>query len=183
MSISGIQGTLSPYQLGAAGSPMQQQLQQLSQALQSGNLSAAQSDFATLRQAFSQPSTTSGAASGAPSSPTANPVNQAFNQLASDLQSGNLSAAQKDLSTVQQDMQSVHGTISFPRFSPNQHNGGGLSTGQNSLLQSLNQSGQSLSSGNLANAQQTYATLQQQLQQFAFGGTALIAESPVSFDA
>src|ERR1035438_4742169 len=93
MSISGIQGnTFNPYQFATSNS--RQQFQQLGQALQSGNLSAAQSDFASLQQGFSQ----SAAASNANSTSAANPLSQAFNQLASDLQSGNLSAAQKDYS-------------------------------------------------------------------------------------
>jgi len=179
MSMSGIQSsTFNPYQL-ASNNPMQQQLQQLSQALQSGNLSEAQSDFATLQQAFSQPAATSGATSTA----TTNPLNQSFNQLASDLQSGNLAAAQKDLSTVQQDLHGGVGTPPFHRVPPNQHTGGGLSNGTGFQFKDPNQFSPSASSTNLASAQQTYATLAQQLQQFALGGAALTAESPISFDA
>ncbi len=174
MSISGIHGTLSPYLLGTATNPSQQ-FQQLGQALQSGNLSAAQSDFATLQQAFSQ----SAAISGTTSAATANPVSQAFNQLASDLKSGNLSAAQQDYSTLQRDLQSTIGTLPTHRFPPD-HYKGGISTGQ---LQDLNQIGQSLTSSNLAGAQQAYATLQQQLQQFALAGGALSTLSPVSLEA
>jgi outer membrane protein assembly factor BamD (BamD/ComL family) len=97
MSIFGIlSSSLSHYQLGAARTPYQQTFQQLGQDLQSGNLSAAQSDLATLQKAISQTATTS------------DPVTQAFHQLATDLQSGNLSAAQKDFSTLQQDLQASH---------------------------------------------------------------------------
>jgi hypothetical protein len=183
MSMSGIQSsTFNPFQLAATSNPYQQQMQQLSQALQSGNLSAAQSDFSTLQQAFSQPATTTGPASSSNSggnSATLAPINQAFNQLASDLQSGNISAAQKDFSGVQQDMNG-HGTVSAYRLL---RPGIGGASGQNSPLQELNQVGQSLTSSNLAAAQQTYASLQQQLQQFAFGGETLSNESPISFNA
>jgi hypothetical protein len=181
MSISAIQGTFNPYQLNAVSNPLQQQLQQLSQALQSGNLSAAQSDFATLQQSFSQPSATSGATSGAgaTSTSTTKPVNQAFNQLASDLQSGNLAAAQKDLSTVQQGIKS-QGPISAPfHFSNDPRRG--ITT--NLPVQDLNPTGPSPTSGNLAGAQQAYAALQQELQQFALGSASLSSLSPVSFDA
>jgi hypothetical protein len=173
MSISAIQGTFNPYQLNAVSNPLQQQLQQLSQALQSGNLSAAQS--------FSQPSATSGATSGAgaTSTSTTKPVNQAFNQLASDLQSGNLAAAQKDLSTVQQGIKS-QGPISAPfHFSNDPRRG--ITT--NLPVQDLNPTGPSPTSGNLAGAQQAYAALQQELQQFALGSASLSSLSPVSFDA
>lgn len=181
MSISGILSSSNQYQIGASNS-LQQNFQQLGQALQSGNLSSAQSDFATLQAAFSQPATTTGNTASAAST-TANPVNQAFSQLASDLQAGNLSAAQKDYSTVQQTLHSAHGTISRGRFNPQNQAGGGVSGGQNALLQELSQD-PSAASSPLASAQQGYATVQQELQQFALSGTAaLTSESPISFNA
>ncbi len=159
MSLSAIAASIfSPQQSGAASNPYQKQIQQLSQDLQSSNLSAAQSDFATLQQAFSQPSTTtsnststSGTSSGT-SANTLSPLSQAFNQLAADLQSGNLSAAQKDLSTVQQDIQSQGA-----HFGHHRHIGGGGAT-------------------SASQTSQAYA-LQQQLQQFATGGGALTTEA------
>jgi len=178
MSISGILGSSSnQYQLSSSNL-FQQDLQQLSQALQSGNLSSAQSEFATLQAAFSQPATTS--------STTSNPITQAFNQLGTDLQSGNLSAAQKDFSTVQQDLQN---NLSTSHFHHHHHSSGGSGSGnsssQNSLLQDLNQLGQSLTSSNLSSAQQAYSTLQQQLQQFALGGedSSELSNLPVSLVA
>jgi len=158
-------------------------MQQLGQALQSGNLSAAQSDFATLQAAFSQPATTAGSTS---TGSTSNPVAQAFNQLSSDLQSGNLAAAQKDFSTVQQDLQN---NLSSNHFHHHRHlssaGGSGDSSNQNPLLQDLNQIGQSLTSSNLAGAQQAYATLQQQLQQFALGSadSSQLSNMPLSLVA
>jgi hypothetical protein len=184
MSISGIlSSSYNQSQLSGASVNWQQQIQQLSQDLTSSNLSAAQSDFATLQKAFSQPAGTSGS-----SSTTANPATQALNQLVSDLQTGNLSAAQKDISTVQQAFQSLNGAGSTNRVHHNHHfsgggGGDGDSTSQNALLQEFSQVGQSLTAGNLSGAQQAYATLQQQMQQFALGGGALSTESPVSFDA
>jgi len=184
MSISAILNSSSnQFQMSAASNPYQQELQQLGQALQSGNLSAAQSDFATLQAAFSQPATTTGSTSaGSPS----NPVAQAFNQLSTDLQSGNLSAAQKDFSTVQQDLQNHLSTDHFHHHHHLSSGGGsGDSSSQNSLLQDLNQIGQSLTSSNLAGAQQAYATLQQQLQQFALGGadSSQLSNMPLSLVA
>ena len=184
MSISAILNSSSnQYQIGADSNPYQQEMQQLGQALQSGNLSAAQSDFATLQAAFSQPATTTGSTSTGSAS---NPVVQAFNQLGTDLQSGNLSAAQKDFSTVQQDLQN---NLSTSHFHHHHHSSGGSGSGnsssQNSLLQDLNQLGQSLTSSNLSSAQQAYSTLQQQLQQFALGGedSSELSNLPVSLVA
>ncbi len=118
------------------------------------------------------------------STATSNPITQAFNQLASDLQSGNVAAAQKDYSTLQQDLQSQGATGHHLHNHHRIHTGGlGDSNSQNPLLQDLNQLGQSLASSNLSGAQQAYSTLQQELQQFAFGGGALSTESPMSLEA
>ena len=196
MSISGIpSSTFSPYQLGTPANIYQQNFQKLGQDLQSGNLSSAQSDFATLQQAFAQPSTTSGTAAAPISTAPSNPITQAFNQLASDLQSGNLAAAQKDYSTLQQDLQSQSGMGHRLHNHHHMRTGdpfGGAnnpssadSTTQPSLLQEPTQIGQSLTSGNLTAAQQAYATLQQQLDPNALGsGTfSTASESPVSLEA
>jgi len=183
MSISGIQSNVTnPYQ--PVVNSVQHEVQQLGQDLQSGNLSAAQSDFATLQKAFSQSAATSGTTSSTTYAATTNAFEQAFQQLGSDLKSGNLSAAQKDFSTVQQDLKRP-GDPSTDRF-PHHHHGGGWngpSDGQNSLIQDLNLVGQSLATSNVTGAQQAYTTLQQQLQQFALGGGAVSAESRVSFTA
>jgi len=190
MSISSLlSSSFNQSQLSRISTTYQKQIQQLSQDLTSGNLPAAQSDFATLRAAFSQ-SPTSVAATSSPFSstaPTASPAAQAFKQLSSDLQFGNLSAAQTDVSTIQQDLQGATGTQEA-RHSHHLHHlggtsGGGDSSNLTSLLQSLNQVGQSLSSGNLSSAQQAYATLQRQLQPFALGGGAVATSAAVSFDA
>ena len=183
MSISAILNSSSnQYQIGAANNPYQQQMQQLGQALQSGNLSAAQSDFATLQATFSQPATTTGSTSNGSAS---NPVAQALNQLGTDLQSGNVAAAQKDFSTVQQDLQNLSNNQFHHHHHLRSGGGGGDSSNQNSLLQDLNQIGQSLTSSNLAGAQQAYATLQQQLQQFALGseGSSQLSNMPLSLVA
>jgi len=162
MSISAIlNSNLSQYQLGGASNPYQKQIQQLSQDLTSGSLPAAQSDFATLQKALSQPATIPASAS--------DPVAQAFNQLATDLKSGDVAAAQKDFSTIQQDLQNKGGpsTKHFHHYRP-------LSTGsedssiQNPLLQDLNQFGLKAASGDLAGAKQAYG--------------ALPAQAPVSVD-
>lgn len=151
MSVSGIFSSMGS-NANAILSQVQNQnspFQQLGKDLTSGNLSGAQSDFASLQQAFTQ--STSG-------SSTASPVAQAFQQLSTDLKSGNLSGAQTDYTTLQQDLQSQ---------SPHLHNHHKMRTGggpdQNPQNQILNQLGQDLSSSNLNAAQQAYASLQQAL--------------------
>jgi len=190
MSVSGIlSSSFLQNQLSAFSSPYKQDMQKLSQDLQSGNLSAAQSEFAALKGAFSQPATSTGTVSSPSTSgaSTSNPVAQAFNQLGTDLQSGNLSAAQKDLSRVQQDL---HNNLSTSHFNHRISGGSGNSGGQNSLLQDLNLGSPNFTASNLAGAQQTYATLEQQMQQSALGGgtvsstqtDALLAQPLVSLE-
>jgi outer membrane protein assembly factor BamD (BamD/ComL family) len=142
----------------------QQEFQQLGQDLQSGNLSAAQQDFATLQQLGPQNSSTQSAQSN-------NPIAQAFQQLAQDLQSGNLSAAQQDYTQIQQDFQNQAAaqnqtTEGHYGHHHHHHGGGGESSEINQLFSQL---GQALQSGNLSTAQQTYNALLQDLQQWGEG--------------
>lgn len=129
---------------------VQQEFQQLGQDLQSGNLSAAQADFATLQTLG--PQTTAGS-----STQSTNPISQMFNQLSQDLQSGNISAAQQDYTKIQQDFQSA----SAQKHRHHHHSGGGSQSSEISQL--FQQLGQELQSRNLAAAQQAYGALSQDL--------------------
>lgn len=130
---------------------VQQDFQQLGMDLQSGNLSAAQTDFATLQQLDP--------AAGPVSSTQGNPIEQGFSQLSQDLGAGNLAAAQKDFTALQMDFQSRAGMW-------HRHHHGDTG-GQSSLGQEFNQLLQMVQAGNQSGAQQTYNSLQQELQQFA----------------
>jgi len=158
MSVSGIFSSSFPnYNAQSIQNQMQklqQEFQQLGQDLQSGNLSAAQADFATLEQLTPQ-------SSSAASAQSRNPIAQAFNQLSQDLQSGNLSAAQQDYATIQQDFQNH----AAQAHSHHHHHGGGGSE-DSEISQLLSELGQALQSGNLSSAQQAYSTLMQDFQQF-----------------
>lgn len=161
MSVSGISSS-NLYEYGEQSiqnnrEQLQQEFEQLGQDLESGNLSAAQSDFSTLQQLMPQNTSTTGTQSN-------NPIAQAFNQLSQDLQSGNLSAAQQDFATIQQDLQNqaaqgAHGH--------RHHHGSG--NDQNQISQLFDQLGQALQSGDLSTAQQLFSTLQQDFQ--PYGGT------------
>lgn len=138
----------------------QQEFQQLGQDLQSGNLSAAQADFATLQQ--------DSPTSAASASQSNNPISQAFAQLSQDLQSGNLSAAQQAYTTIQQDAQ----TQSTQMHHHHHHGGGDESSNssqQNPISQLFSELGQDLQSGNLSGAQQAYSSIQQDFSQFGLG--------------
>jgi len=172
MSIVGIASS-SIFQLlssQSAKSPFQkfkQEFQQLGQDLQSGNLSQAQADFASLQPGSGQSATTSSTQT------SASPIATAFQQLSQDLQSGNLSAAQKDYSTIQQDFQQQAASGASGHHHHHHHAGGSQdsSSSQNALDQLFSQLGQALQTGNLSTAQSAYASLQQDLSQLG-GGTA-----------
>ena len=140
------------------------QFKQLGQDLQSGNLSAAQSDFAALQQNGPQGNSSS-------SSQSSSPISQEFKQLSQDLQSGNLSAAQQDYSTIQQDFQNLSAQGQSAQGHHHHHHGGrgGSSSSDSSssaISQLFNELGSALQSGNLSSAQQAYSSLQQDLLQF-----------------
>ncbi|HTA23504.1 MAG TPA: hypothetical protein VK763_08230 [Terriglobales bacterium] len=164
MSIAGILSSSLFNSNSQAISPQQQfqkEFQQLGQDLKSGNLSAAQSDFATLQQNSASSSATTSASSSSA-------IAQAFSQLGKDLQSGNLSAAQQDFSNIQQDTQSqstqAHG------HHHHHHGGGGgggsSSSSQSTLAQEFAQLGQDLQAGNVSAAQQAYSAVQQSFAAF-----------------
>jgi soluble cytochrome b562 len=169
MSVSGISSSsffdFSTQSMQSTMQKFRQEFQQLGQDLQSGNLSAAQADFATLQQLAPQGNSTW-------SAQNSNPIAQAFNQLSQDLQSGNLSAAQQDYATIQQDFQNQAAQM---RGHHHHHGGGG--SGESEISQLLSQLGQALQSGNLSTAQQAYSTLLQDFQQFSNGLSSAPAPS------
>jgi soluble cytochrome b562 len=161
-------------QQDSSSNPMQQiqqAFQQLGSDLQSGDLSAAQSDLTTLQQLLPQNDSTSSSSSSTSSSSTSstatssssssNSITQAFSQLSQDLQSGDLSAAQKDYTTIQQDLQN-QGTQTH-----HHHHHSSSGSDGNTIGQTFDQLDQALQSGDLSAAQQAYSTLQQAFQQFA----------------
>jgi hypothetical protein len=149
---------------------IQQGFQQLGQDLQSGNLSQAQSEFSTFEQLLPNQlqTTTSTSQSGSQST---SPVAQAISQLGQDLNSGNLTAAQSDFTTLQQDLQQQQSSGAV--HAHHHHFGGGsqASSQQNGTASLFASLGQALQAGNLTAAQQTYSTLQQDFQQFSGGAT------------
>ena len=149
----------------------QQEFQQLGKDLTSGNLSAAQTDFATLEKDMPQTgSSTSATQSG-------NQIAQAFSQLSKDLQAGDLSAAQQDYANLQQDFQNQ-----VPHRHHHHHRAGGSEESQFTKL--FDQLGQDLQSGNLSGAQSDWSSLQQLLQEkSSSSGSSGTTYTPVSVTA
>ena len=134
----------------------QKEFQQLGQDLQSGNLSAAQSDFVTLQQMGTQ------SASSTSATQNNSPLAQAFNQLAQDLKSGNIGAAQQDFAQIQQAFQNQ---ASQTKGHHHHHGGGG-----GEMSQLFDQLSQALQSGDLSSAQTAYNSLAQAFPQLGQGG-------------
>jgi hypothetical protein len=117
MSIAGILSSAlfssNPRSLQSKANNFGQEFRQLGQDLQSGNLSAAQTDLSALQQLGPPANSISASQSNSPIAP-------AFNQLSQDLKAGNTSAAQQDYATIQQDFknQATQGHHSH-------HHGGG----------------------------------------------------------
>jgi len=186
MGIFGIASTI----LGQISSvttpnPHKQQVKQgfqlLGQDLQSGNLSQAQNDFASLQQLLpgGQQSSLLTPVSSAQSS---SPLATAVSQLAQDLKSGNLTAAQSDFATVQQDLQQAGPQLGAAHGHHHHHQSdgdSGQSSGQQNPISTLfGQLGQDLQSGNLSAAQQAYSSLQQDFQQFALNNSSATSGAP-----
>jgi outer membrane protein assembly factor BamD (BamD/ComL family) len=116
MSFSAISSN-APTQTNLLQSLLQQsraQFQKLAQDLQSGNLAAAQQNFSQLTQNASSSRSASSPVSGSttaslPATATLQ-INQDLSTLASSLQSGNLSGAQKAYASLQQDLQASNST-------------------------------------------------------------------------
>lgn len=151
----------------------QGEFQRLGQDLQSGNLSAAQSDLTALTQNIPTSS----------SSSTLNgtPVSLAFQKLSQDLQSGNVTAAQQDYSTIQQDFRSVAGqSQSAHGHHHHVHGTASSDASANAFNQLFSELGSALQSGNLSSAQQAYNSLQQDFMLFSQGGSTAIGPSASS---
>jgi hypothetical protein len=149
MSVSGISST-SFCQPGAVQNSYQQrraEFQQLGQALQSGDLSAAQQDFAELTQ------TSSGQTQGVPTAQSAQSaksqmVAQEFNNLGQALGSGDLVRAQQAYSQMQQDVQGAQQTQGHHHH---HHHHAVTQAAQSGTSDSSNSSGGSTSTGGSTN--------------------------------
>jgi len=165
-------GGTSPFQ------KIQSEFQQLGSDLQSGNLSQAQSDFATLKQNLPANSPLTSASTTASS----NSVSQQFSQLATDLQSGNLQGAQQDFATLQQDLQQAVSQSGGHHHHHHIESAQDSSSSQqtNPIAQAFSSLAQTLQSGNLQGAQTAYSSLQSDLQQIAGFFPAGLSGSAVS---
>ena len=165
MSVSGISSTIFfdpglTQAIQGKKLQFQKELQQLSQDLQAGNLSASQVDFAALQKlgGVSSPTASPSApATATATAPSVSPFAADLLQLGKDLKAGNLSVAQQDFTKSQADPQSE--TQGASAHHP--HHGGGF-TG--AVIDHFDPAART---GGLTAAQQGYSTLQGVLQRFA----------------
>lgn len=163
MSVAGITSTIFDSSNQTVQNNMQQfkqEFQQLGEDLQSGNLSAAQSDFVTLQQLGPK-------GLSDPTIQSSNPLSQAFSKLSQDLSSGNVSGAQQDYGKIQQAFQNQ-----AARTKGHHGHHHGSNGGENEISQLMDQLGQSLQSGDLSSAQTAYNSLFQDLQQVGHGSAS-----------
>ncbi len=166
MSVAGILSTafsalssLGSQQTATRRQQFQQSMQQLGQDLQAGNLSAAQTDFAAVQQLLPQKATTDSSSTSSTSSTDSakTSTSSLFSQLATDLQAGNLSAAQQDYAAIRQSVRSGAAHSHHPRHQQSSKSG--------QITETLNDLGQALQSGDLSSAQRAYSTFQQEFSQ------------------
>ncbi len=142
---------------------MRKDFSQLASALQSGDLSTAQSAYSKIQQLMQQ----NGSASSTGSTP-ANTVQNDFAALGQALQSGDIGQAQTAFSQMQKDFQaSRQASITAPaaedQYVPGTSQQQALSVTQQ-VRQDYAQLSSSLQSGDLTGAQSAFASLQQALQ-------------------
>lgn len=184
---------------------IKEQFQQLGQDLQSGNLTQAQADYATLSKDFpgANQAGTAAATTAAATTTSTTPATtsttttgttstaQQFAQLGQDLQSGNLQAAQQDYTNIQQTaQQNATQQVGGHHHRGHHHHGGGLqsassnsssSSQSNPIAQAFSTLAQDLQGGNLSGAQSAFATLQNDLQQIGgFSSSGSGGTSPTS---
>jgi DNA-binding FadR family transcriptional regulator len=159
---------------------IQQDFKQLASALKSGDLSGAQSAYASIEQLLPANQSSSSSATGSNGS---NAIQSDFASLGQALQSGDLSEAQSAFGQLQSDLKTATQSAQTPLQGEDQYVGStsqqGLSVAQQ-VQQDYAQLASSLQSGDLAGAQSAFANLQQALQSQGTSTTQSTTESGTS---
>ena len=143
--------------------------QQLGTDLQAGNLAQARQDFTALSQTISGSQQQNNSV-----------VEQDFSALGQALQSGNVSDAQKAYSTLLQDLQQASVQVHHHHHRHHAASSQGSTADaqpSNPIAQAFDALGKALQSGDLSGAQQAYATIQQDLQQYGLNVSAVSSSS------
>ncbi len=158
---------LSPQHRQNPFQEIKQDFSQLAGALQSGNLTDAQSAYSSIQQLLAN---YEGSSNGGTNSSTSSPIQNDFAALGQALQSGDLTQAQSAFSQLQSDVQSARqlrdsGATQTPQVQDQYVSSTPqtLSPAQQ-VQQDYAQLADALQTGNLTNAQSAFAALQQALQ-------------------
>jgi DNA-binding FadR family transcriptional regulator len=183
MSISALSSNLIADLSQQRQNPFQeikQDFQQLASALQSGDLSGAQSAYSNIQQLLGA---NSGSSASTTSSNGPSTLQNDFAALGQALQSGDLSTAQSAFSQLQSDFQAARqsggagaSVQSQDQYVPSR------SQGQNPFQeawQDYKQIGQDLQSGDLTDAQTAYSNLQQLVQAYP-GSSSTSSSTPTT---
>jgi outer membrane protein assembly factor BamD (BamD/ComL family) len=174
MSISALSSNLisdlAPQQWQNPFEAIKQDFQQLASALQSGNLSGAQSAYANIQQLL-QGSQGSSASNTSSTSTGSNTLQNDFLALGQALQSGDLSTAQNAFAQLQSDFQASRqsggaGAAPGTQAQGDQYVASQEQNPAEQALQDYTQLASDLQSGNLTGAQSDYANLQQLVQAY-----------------
>ena len=160
MSVSNISSaSTSVYQSSGQQQGMRYYMKQLSQALQSGDLSAAQQAYNSISQLpqFQNALASQSAGSSSNSTGGSSTFVQALTQIGNDLQSGDLSSAQQAFSSLQQQLQGTTQTNAADSTGQAQgasgHHHHHHASDASSLLSSTSDSNSTTSSSSSANDQ------------------------------
>jgi hypothetical protein len=166
-SAGAAQNTQSSQNTPSVFQQLKTEFQQLGQDLQSGNLTAAQSDFTTLSQNLSGASLSS--ATNANSATGNNAIAKVLAQLGQDLQAGNLQGAKQDFTNLQQDVQQLSSQQVGGHHGHHHHHTessqSSSSQQTNPIAQAFSTLAQDLQAGNLSAAQSAFSALENDLQQ------------------
>jgi hypothetical protein len=140
-----------------------QEFNALANDLKSGDLTAAQTDFAALQQMLPSSSASDQTQNGQQGSGQSTFVTD-LQTLGQALQANNLTDAQTAFAKLQQDFQSVQGKHGHHHHGHQKSSANTQGNGQSTFATDLQTLGQALQANNLTDAQTAFAKLQQDLQ-------------------
>ncbi len=166
MSISNISSTQS-YQ--SMFQPIKTDLKQLATNLKAGDLTQAQSDYATLTNDISAAQLQSN-----------DKLTQDLSALGAALKAGNLADAQAAFKTLAHDLRQsgrMHHNRLDPRDGGPQPTDSAAAPARDPIAQAFKALKNALQSGDINSAQEAYSTLQQVLEQFGLNADAVTSDS------
>ncbi|MCL5021485.1 MAG: hypothetical protein M1339_07505 [Bacteroidetes bacterium] len=177
--INSISSAMSAYQPGGTNAPqndIRKQFMQLQKALQSGDLSGAQSAYTSIEDSLKGAGSSQSPLSGT------NQASTDFQALGQALQSGDMSSAQSVLATFQQDMQAAGQAGASGTGSTHRRRGGHFSGAMAQQMKDFKSLASALQSGDATSAQSALSSFLQDIQNNSSSSNPFTANSSVSTD-